>query len=350
MNEHTKDEISLWNEHLTQTVKSETRREAYIEYARRLLSDDLPVLFSLAHLSRVTGLKTEILASQIFHSHKYYREFDIPKRSGGFRTISTPYPSLLHGQRWIQSHILHKVSVHKAAHGFALERSVVTNAAPHLGKRWVLKLDLKSFFPSVHIRRIVAIFKRCGYARDISFFLARLCCLHDSLPQGAATSPVLSNIVFKKTDTRLSALSSKYDLAYTRYADDITFSGCYIPSQFILLVSEIIESEGFAVNPKKTRLVGPKGRKIVTGVSVSGETLKLPRQTRRMIRQEVFHLRTKGFMEHTAARKIADPLYAERILGKLAFWRQVEPENGFVTEAIIEVNKVRSQLNQLVPP
>jgi RNA-directed DNA polymerase len=117
-----------------------------------------------------------------------------------------------------------------------------------------LKLDLKDFFPSINLNRIIFVFKSLGYPNKIAFYLASICSYNESLPQGAPTSPILSNIIAKQLDKRLISLAKKYSLKFTRYADDLTFSGKKIPAKFIEYIKNIIEDEGFVVNESKTRL------------------------------------------------------------------------------------------------
>lgn len=336
-----------WKTFIEQNVSSISYRTAYLNYVERLSDTNFPVIFCLDHLSSLVGIKLNYLVGMIIQPESFYREFSIPKQKGGQRIISAPYPSLLSCQQWISMNITSKIPVHESAHGFVSHRSIVTNAEPHLGCNWLLKIDIKDFFPSIDIRRIVWIFKQCGYARDVSFYLARLCTLDGKLPQGSAASPALSNITFNKTDRRLAALANCWKVKYTRYADDLTFSGQYIPSKFIDIVYEILQSEGFTPNKEKTRLIGPKGRKIVTGVSVSGNMLKLPKATKRQVRKEAYYLWRMGFEHHTKQIGSYDPIYAERLLGKLAFWRQIEPGNQYVNQSLSRVQAIRAQLNTL---
>lgn len=337
-----------WNTFLEENVKSAKYRTAYLRYIEKLSSDNFPIIFCFDHLSELVGIERKFLSHMVMQTKSFYRKFSIPKRSGGIRTISAPYASLLHCQRWIGKNILSKIPIHEAVHGFISHSSIITNAEPHLESEWLLKIDIKDFFPSIGIPSIVSIFKQCGYARDVSFFLARLCTLDEKLPQGSATSPTLSNIVFSKTDNRLANLANSWNLKYTRYADDMTFSGHYIPAKFIGIVYNILESEGFLANTEKTRLIGQKGRKIVTGISVSGKKLKLPKVTKRQVRKEVFYLLRFGFEQHTDRIGSDDPIYVERLLGKLTFWKQVEPQNKYVDGAITSLRTIQSRLNSMV--
>ena len=103
-------------------------------------------------------------------------------------------------------------------------------------------MDLADFFPSIAKPRVIKTFRRFGYPKNISFYLASICCVNNSLPQGASTSPILSNIIAKRFDKRLFALAKKYNLKYTRYADDLTFSGIHIPLNFLGIVEDIMDS------------------------------------------------------------------------------------------------------------
>ncbi len=341
------EQVQVWINFLKDRLSDFGLLSAYMDYIEKLIEGGFPVIFNLSHLSDLLGLKLNYLIAMIFKSESYYREFSIPKKNGGQRQISAPYPSLLFCQQWIYKNILVNMLIHKSAHGFVPQRSIVTNAEVHLNCKWLLKIDIEDFFPSISIQRIVWFYRQCGYAKDVSFFLARLCTLNDKLPQGSATSPQLSNVAFRTTDKRLSLLADSWKLCYTRYVDDLTFSGDYIPSKFIEIVFKILRSSGFAPNTDKTRLIGPKGRKIVTGISVFGESMKLPKSTRRQLRKEVHYLCQNGFEKHTISLGVRDPLYVEKLLGKLSFWKQIEPENQFVINSINNVRGIAANLNSI---
>ena len=191
------------------------------------------------------------MASVVNATQAHYRRFSIPKRRGGKRQIDAPYPLLLDCQRWINRHILMSIPVHPAATAYVKDMSLLANVQPHLAQKCLFRIDLRDFFPSISTRRIVAQFRRVGYAKNVAFYLAALCCLNGRLPQGAATSPALSNLVSVRMDRRLASLSTRADLTYTRYADDLSFSGEYIGSQFRRSVCRIIEECGFIINEEK---------------------------------------------------------------------------------------------------
>lgn len=304
----------------------------YQEFLKKIILSNCPVILSLKHLAVLLDVDYTILLAMINHSSSFYYEFSIPKRSGGERKISAPYPVMLMAQRWVNDNILSKVSIHSSATGFVRNASIKDNAIPHLGHDYILKADIKDFFPSIAINRIRLIFKRLGYSRKISFALASLCCLDGVLPQGAATSPIISNIIFKRLDSRMSGLASKFGLIYTRYADDLAFSGESLYPKFIEYVSDIVRAEGFELNAKKTKLMSPKHQQIITGISVSTGSIKLPKATKRKLRQEVYYVLKYGVREHLKVQGFFDPIYLERLIGKMYFWQSLEPDNKFVID------------------
>lgn len=216
----------------------------------------------------------------------------IRKRSGGWRLVEAPKPELKRIQQQVLREILDHVPAHAAAHGFVRDRSILTNAAPHLGRRFVLKFDLQDFYATVRYSRVVAIFRSLGFSREVAIWLARLTTSavpwdlkapvsnweltrysSRHLPQGAATSPALANLSAFGLDVRLSGLAEVYDLRYTRYADDLTFSGSglVVPAlrEVIPLVRKIVHSERFCINNKKLRVLRDCQRQAVTGVVVN---------------------------------------------------------------------------------
>ena len=265
-------------------------REGAIGYAEALSEAGLPVIFEFDHLAHQLEIRRDVLADMVNRTEGFYHEFKIPKRRGGFREISVPSPSLLEAQRWILSNILEQIELHSNSFGFRKCKSIMDNAKVHLGCRYLLKMDLEDFFPSISIKRVIKIFLRAGYAPNVSYFLAKICCHREKLPQGAATSPYLSNIIAKRLDARLFGLCQLKDWVYSRYADDIAISGNWISPRVVNIVREIAESEGFKTNDSKTILVKGKGKKIVTGLSVAGTKLCLPREYKRALRKEVHFL------------------------------------------------------------
>lgn len=220
----------------------------------------------------------------------HYHFHWMAKRSGGRRLIEAPKPLLKQVQLQILRQILDKVPAHRQAHGFIAGRSIVTNAQPHVGQRILLKLDLEDFYTSVRYSRVVAIFRSLGFSREVGIWLARLTTSSTPyevtqgagympmfygrhLPQGAPTSPALANLSAYSLDVRLAGLAASYDAKYTRYADDLTFSGSKrfagALRDFLPLVTKAIHSERLRVNKRKRKIVRSNQRQTVTGVVVN---------------------------------------------------------------------------------
>ena len=289
------------------------------------------------------GVEVNRLEEILNNVSGHYQEFWMRKRSGGYRMISAPDKDLQAIQSTIYSRILSSVTiVHPAAVGFRCGRSVVDNAAPHLGKRYVLKMDIHDFFGSIRSPRVRQTFKKIGYPENVSKVLGALCCLHRHLPQGAPTSPALSNIVGYEMDRKLAALAAEYGLTYTRYADDLTFSGDVFPKeQIIPQVKRIIRDEKFAPNHKKTHFMNQSSRKIITGVSVaSGVKLTIPKSKKREIRKNVYFILTKGLAEHQRRIGSHDPAYLKRLIGMLCYWRAIEPDNTYASDSIAALKRL----------
>lgn len=226
-------------------------------------------------------------------SHYHYRW--VKKRSGGQRLIEAPKPFLKEAQQRILRGILDHVPPHVNAHGFVAGRSILSNARPHVGQRILLKFDLENFYPSVRYSRVVAIYRSLGFSREVGIWLGRLTTsvahwnlfrtgstaaysanapyLSRHLPQGAPTSPALANLSAWSLDVRLTGLARAFDLNYTRYADDLTFSGSHrfggALRDFIPLVGKIIKSEQFRVHRRKRKIIRDSQRQTVTGVVVN---------------------------------------------------------------------------------
>jgi len=336
---YQKISIRKWENFFKDRGISKDIINSYLPYVKLLNQNNAPVIFEFRHLAKLFGIKEFDLAKMVNSSDSYYRSFFMSKRKGGKRHITAPYPSLLHCQRWIYNNILLAQTVHNSAHGFIPGRSIILNATNHLSTKCLLKMDLKDFFPSITINWVINLFSKIGYANNVSYYLASLCCHEEVLSQGAATSPYLTNILLRSLDDRLYRLSLSYNLNYSRYADDIFYSGNYIPHKFISIVTEIIEDFGLEVNTDKTTLHTKPGQRIVTGLSVVGEKLKLPRKTKREIRKELFFINKYGYLSHVNKKKIANPFYLDSLKGKLVFWKQIEPDNQYATKGLNFINQ-----------
>ncbi len=214
-----------------------------------------------------------------------YTSFKIKKKSGGYRQIDAPSDELIGVQRKIavalweyESYLQNKYGIKSnISHAFEKEKSIFTNASIHKNKRIVLNLDLNDFFPSIHFGRVQGFFmknKDYNLPYEVATILAQLCCYKGKLPQGAPTSPIISNLICRILDIRLLKLAKEYRVDYTRYADDLTFSTnnkAFLEKQneFLESVTAEIERAGFSVNDKKTRIQYKNGKQVVTGLIVN---------------------------------------------------------------------------------
>jgi RNA-directed DNA polymerase len=269
-----------------------------------------------------------------------YVEFEVPKATGGMRRIAAPRKPLRAVQRKILDEILSKVPVHRAAHGFLPGRSTVTNAEPHVGAAIVVKMDLVDFFPSIHYRRVVGLFENLGYSSSVARDLAGLCTYRPKLadgrmvwpgivPQGAPTSPAITNLICRRLDARLSALAKRVGATYTRYADDLTFSFATDPGESLKLgrffwwIDQICQQEGFTENTKKRRVFRKSSQQRVTGVVVN-QHLAVPRKQRRLFRAILSNVKKNGLEAEARGR---DDLEAY-LRGFAAYVQMVQPALG----------------------
>ena len=257
-----------------------------------------PGRLGVAELARRLGLTER----QLRFVTVAYREFQIPKRGGGRRTILAPATPLKAVQRRVLHKLLARLAAHPCATGFERGHSIVTNALPHVGGEVVIRLDLKDFFSSTSAVRVESYFRTIGWDAEAAALLTRLCTHGGALPQGAPTSPRLSNLLNYRLDARLSALARARGAAYSRYADDLTFSGralapharrrnpktpekLQLPpdriNDLVHAVKGVVEAEGYTLHTaKKLRIMRRGDRKLVTGLVVN-EKVNLPRTTRR---------------------------------------------------------------------
>jgi RNA-directed DNA polymerase len=324
----------------------------YDREARLLAADEaqlsrygLPVWRNEADVARALDISLQTLRHFSMHAAQErapnYVTFAIPKRRGGERLIMAPKRRLKALQRQLNALLCSKLPASEHAHGFRSGHSVRTNAQPHVGKRVVLHLDIREFFPSIHFGRVRGLLTALGYGYPVASALAALMTeaprqpvsVGDTIyhvpvgtracPQGAPTSPHISNALLVKMDHRLAGLARHLGFAYTRYADDLTFSGDDIAAAHALrlLTCRIVEEEGFQINPQKTRIMRAGARQCVTGVVVN-DVLGLSRQTRRRLRAAIH----RCALARAAGR--ADAATLARLEGELAYVAMLNPEQA----------------------
>ncbi|MEK7468206.1 MAG: reverse transcriptase family protein [Planctomycetota bacterium] len=302
------------------------RRKFSPKAAPRPLAPGLPPISTAAALADLLRLAPEKLAWLARERGRHYATWKIPK-ARGHRTIEAPKKQLRAVQRVIHREILSKVAPSAAAHGFCKGRSPRTNAMPHVARKLVVKLDLRDFFWQVKRNRVAGQFRALGYPEEVARLLWRLCCHKGRLPQGAPTSPALTNIVCRRLDARLTGLAGKYSARYSRYADDLTFSfeaanlGVQDP---LRVIRRILRDEGFSIAREKTRFLRRMSRQTVTGITVNAK-LSPSREEARALRALLHEARTKGAQ---VANRNQEKGFSSRVRGRIEAVRAIDKAKG----------------------
>lgn len=321
----------------------------------------LPILSTPSDVARALGLRVPRLRWLCFHADAtekpHYRYFEVPKRSGGTRMLAAPQPELAKAQAWILQHVLEKLPTEEPAHGFVRGRSTVTCASAHVGRDVVVNLDVKDFFPTITFHRVRGVFQKLGYSPAVATVFALLCTESPripatfegrrywvatgprALPQGACTSPALSNQVSRKLDRRLAGMCAKHGLSYTRYADDLTFSAP--PGKrgeigmLMARVRHILAEEGFTLHPDKGRVLRSGGRQVVTGIVVN-DKLGLGREHVRRLRAILHAAKKTGL---AAQNRDGVPDFEAHIRGHIAYLSMVDPAKAAPLLAALDALK-----------
>ncbi len=252
----------------------------------------LPIIQDLDDLSEATHISKYTLYQLSVHSDKYYKQYNIPKKSGKVRTISQPSKKLKGVQSWILVDILNKLKVSNFCKGFEKGTSILDNAIPHKGASSILTLDLKDFFNTVDSKRVFNIFKSIGYNNLAATIFTNICTYKNALPQGGPCSPKLANLSAWQLDLRIQGYVGKRAITYTRYADDMSFSGSNSVKiiKALPMLKKIISDEHFEVNNQKTRISGLARAKIVTGLILSNDSISIGREKYKNLRSKIYQL------------------------------------------------------------
>ena len=353
-------------------------------------SQNVPAVFSLMHLARLSGVSWKGLRSVVRREtiETDYRVYPKDKSSGGQRWICVPSTELRTVQTWINRNILRSPGMasrhQEACQAYKTGSSTLENARQHAGASWIVKIDIKNFFESVSERQVYWVFRDMNYPALLSFEMARICTRvlpkakgrtrnrelkwrwternrgiypktpysaseSGHLPQGAPTSPLLSNLVLTTFDKRITAIAHQEGATYTRYADDLVLSfpnGSRAQAERVLkIVRRALGVFGFVVNRKKTHVLGPGARKVVTGLVVNDTVPRLKSKTKSHIEVVLYHIETKGLIEHVRRVRSKHPIsYLNHLSGLIQFARWVEPAFGHKAQnrlnAICEKNAI----------
>jgi len=323
-----------------------------LNYIDHLLDHGLPVVFSLMHLSILLNVEYPILKKLIANRDFYYSYYLIKKKKGGFRRIIAPYRNIKILQIWIKENILDKVEVNKKATGFIKHRSILMNAKFHENNSIILNLDLANFFESIPEKRVYGIFKSLGYSSNLAVDFAKICTtkiseytfdnLSDAekvhfedlrnlkepfLVQGAPSSPGLSNLVCRKLDLRLSKLANKLGANYSRYVDDITFSGSEINLPNFDILKKIIEDEGFKINWNKGGRYKRGQKQLVTGLLIDRK-VRITKKFKKEIYRHLYFCKKYGAYSHFQRISPDKGYKKEWLLGKIYYVHSIEPDEA----------------------
>jgi hypothetical protein len=331
-----------------------------------------PVL-TLRHLAELVDVPflhlRDLVGRRVPGTYKvFYLRKRVPGRTS-LRMISVPNQTLLSIQRWILGNILRFTSAHDASYAFHPGSRPIEAAEEHCGCAWLLKVDLHDFFHTISEGRIAEVFTDLGFNRLLGLELARLVTVacerpgrsdaasrwpaipgyqsndEGMLPQGAPTSPMLSNLVMFQTDEQLARLARTHGMRYSRYADDLAFScdpdaNVAQVRRFKRQVLRVLNEAGFRPNLRKTVIRGPGSRRIVLGMLVDGDRPRLPREFKDMIRLHLYYLRSPrhGPSAHATARRTSVSGVFHHVRGLISWAETVEPVFG--SQALAEFRSI----------
>lgn len=283
----------------------------------------------LESLCKTLGFSKKALYYASNSKYKRYHPVSIPKANGEFRELTVPDRFMKSIQRSIVDNILQKELSSPYAMAYKRGSSIKDNAAPHVGHKKLLKMDIHHFFDGITFGQVMnKVFATSNYSRDIQVLLTILCTFEERLPQGAPTSPYISNIIMRDFDYELGKWCEEREITYTRYCDDMTFSGDFDHREVISYVRKKLLMMGFYINEKKTVVVYDGQRKEVTGIVVNEKT-SIAKNYKRTIRQEIHYCQKFGVKEHLSniGCTFSRNEYLRNLLGRINYVLSVEKDN-----------------------
>lgn len=271
-----------------------------------------------------------------------YRIYKIKKRNGKYRTIYQPNSLLKHIQKQILENILNNKAISKYAKAYHKGISLKDNAIPHINKKIILKLDIKDFFENISF---IDIYNSCFpieyFPKSVGMLLTYLCTYDEHLTQGSPTSAYISNLVMKEFDEVIGAWCDDKNISYTRYSDDMTFSGDFKPSEVIIKVRKMLYKLGLQLNNDKIHVITKSSSQFVTGIVVN-EKAQVDSKYRKKIRQEIYYIEKYGLSSHLTRLNIKDKnQYINSLYGKILYVLQINKDDKeFITYKKI-INKYR---------
>ncbi len=289
----------------------------------------------LSSLEQDLGFSAKTLYAVSNSLDKHYRTAAIPKKSGGVRKLRVPDELLKAIQHQITEVLILPRPISRYAKAYYPGSSTIRNAKHHVGQPVVLKLDILHFFDSIRYSDVKdLVFPAEIYAEPLRILLTMLCYHKDALPQGAPSSPAITNVIMAEFDEVVGRCCNLLGIRYTRYCDDLTFSGDFDPEPVIAFVREELKKRGFLLNKQKTRIQRSGTRQSVTGIVVN-EKLSIPADYRRKLRQELHYVQKYGVTDHL--RRIGSDTpegpYLQQLLGRVNYVLQAAPDDSYFTQA-----------------
>lgn len=289
----------------------------------------------LSSLEQDLGIPAKTLYAVSNSINRHYHTAQLPKKEGGYRSLSIPDETLKTIQRRITNVLLVHMPISRYAMAYRYGGSTLRNAKSHVGKSMVLKLDILHFFDSIRYSAVKEkAFPAAIYAEPIRILLSMLCYHKDALPQGAPSSPAITNILLLDFDEDLGKWCLERGISYSRYCDDMTFSGDFDAREVISCVRTALKKMGFLLNEQKTRLQCSGQQQNVTGIVVN-EKPSVPARYRRRLRQELYFCRKFGISEHIRklGLDIPEQAYAEKLLGQVNYVLHIAPQDEAMQQA-----------------
>lgn len=304
--------------------------------------NEILLSFNLVNTSNIKEVN-KILYNISNNIDANYEEIIIRKKNRGLRFLNAPSKTLKSIQKRILKNVLEEKKTSNYTYAYIKGCSIIDNAKLHVNKSKIVKLDIKDFFNNVNFNMVYnTCFNETLYPKKLGMLLTNLCTYNNSLPQGAPTSGYISNIVLRNFDEKIGLFCKNNDIEYTRYSDDMTFSGDFNTGKLIKLVNKLLYEQGFSLNKKKIVVVNKKTRQQVTGIIVN-EKLSIRKSYKKKIRQEIYYINKFGLQSHLIKRKIKleEKEYLNKLLGKINFVLQVEKNN-------LEFKKYKSYVIRLI--
>lgn len=273
-----------------------------------------------------------------------YEEIIIKKRNKNLRYLNEPSPILKSIQKRILKNVLEEKMISKCAYAYKKGLSTILNAKSHVGCKVILKLDIENFFDNINFYKVYnSCFNENLYPKKLGMLLTNLCVYNDMLPQGAPTSGYISNIVLRNFDCNIDAYCKDKNINYTRYSDDMTFSGDFDIRKLIKYVNELLYKERFRLNKSKIKVVLNTTRQQVTGIVVN-EKINLSKNYKRKIRQEVYYVLKYGVKSHIKKRNInlSCNRYLSVLLGKINYVLTVNPNDKEFINYKNEIKRIKN--------